>query len=221
MNISIGRAEDNTFVIKDPEVSRYHASLIMNDLGELILQDFITTNGTFVNDKQIVRKKVSLADKVTFGTSYTIFLSEIFHDLNDYSYDFRQLKKVYDTYIQTKIRIQSKNQFKTRLFLTIPFAVIGVFGVLMSVLGHANSALLIPSIVIGISAPVLGIYMGARQAAKIPALLQDLANQFKIDYVCPKCGTFLGEIPWESLNNKKVCPVSTCKAKWTQETMKN
>jgi len=216
MNITIGRAEDNTFVIKDPEVSRYHASLIRDDSGDLILQDFITTNGTFVNDRQIVKKKVLPVDKITFGTSYTILLSDIFHSLNDYSYDFTQLKKVYDTYIHEKIRVQSKNQFKTRLFMTIPFAVIGIFGILMSVLGHTNRALLIPSIVLGISAPVLGIYLGARQAAKIPAQLQHLANQFKIDYVCPKCGAFLGEIPWESLHNKKQCPVSTCKANWTQ-----
>jgi rubrerythrin len=60
---------------------------------------------------------------------------------------------------------------------------------------------------------MIGIYMGAKQAAKAPKMLQDLANQFKIDYVCPKCGTFLGEIPWESLANKKQCP--SCKARWT------
>lgn len=214
MNISIGKAEDNIVVIKDPEVSRYHAVLTRDEAGDLILQDFLTTNGTFVNDKQVVKKKMSLTDKITFGTSYTIDLSELLHSLNDYSDDFYQLKKVYDTYINEKIHIQSKNQFKTRLFQTIPFAVIGVFGILMGFLGHANNVLFIASIVLTICAPVLGIYMGARQAAKIPALLQHLANKFKIDYVCPKCGTFLGEIPWESLHNKKNCPVSSCKAKW-------
>ena len=217
MNITIGRAEDNTFVIKDPEVSRYHAALTREENGDIIIQDFLTANGTYVNDRQIVKKKVTLADKLTFGTSYTIEFSEILHGMNEYGEDFFLLKKVYDTYIREKIRIQSKNQFKTRIFQTAPFAVIGIFGILMSVLGHANKALFIPSAILGISAPVVGIYLGARQAAKIPALLQNLANKFKIDYVCPKCGAFLGELPWESLNNKKICPISSCKAKWTRD----
>ena len=216
MNITIGRAEDNIFVINDPEVSRYHAVLIRGELNELILQDLLTTNGTFVNDKQVIVKKVILSDKITFGTSYSINLSELLHELNEYGEDFMQLKNVYDNYVKDKIRIQSKNQFKTRLFQTLPFAVIGVFGILMTVLGHGNKPLFIVSFVLAVCAPTLGIYLGARQAAKIPALLQNLANRFKIDYVCPKCGTFLGEIPWESLHNKKQCPISSCKAKWVR-----
>ena len=73
------------------------------------------------------------------------------------------------------------------------------------------------SLFITICAPTVGIYLGAKQSAKIPQLLQDLTNQFKIDYVCPKCGTFLGEIPWESLRNRKQCPMPSCKAKWVSE----
>jgi len=214
MNITIGRAEDNIFVIKDPEVSRYHAVLTRGDAGELILQDFSTTNGTFVNNKQILKKKVTSADDVTFGTSYTINIAELLHSLNDYSDDFLRLNKVYETYIREKIRIQSKNQFKTRIFQTMPFALIGIFGILMTIFGGKSNLLLIPSIILAIAAPVADIYLGARQAAKIPALMQNLANRFKIDYVCPKCGAFLGEIPWESLHNKKNCPVPSCKAKW-------
>jgi hypothetical protein len=80
--------------------------------------------------------------------------------------------------------------------------------------GKDNTNLFAICLVLAICAPTLGIYLGARKAAKIPGLLQELANQFKIDYVCPTCGTFLGEIPWESLANKKQCPISACKAKW-------
>jgi hypothetical protein len=39
-------------------------------------------------------------------------------------------------------------------------------------------------------------------------------DQFKIDYVCPKCGTFLGELPWGSLAKRKSCQ---CKARWIRE----
>jgi hypothetical protein len=40
-----------------------------------------------------------------------------------------------------------------------------------------------------------------------------LNKQFMIDYVCPKCGNFLGYVPYEALANKSVC--SFCKCKWT------
>ena len=214
MKITIGKAEDNSFVIKDPEVSRYHAALTKEENGDLLLEDLDSTNGTFVNDIQIMKKKVFAGDKIMLGTSYTLYVSDILKSDNDYSEEFAQLKDIYDNYIMKKINIQSKNQFKTRLFQSLPFAMIGVFGILMHFLKKTSNGLLAISFIIAICAPVLGIYFGARQAAKIPELLQNLANQFKIDYVCPKCGAFLGELPWESLNNKKQCPVSTCKAKW-------
>ena len=139
---------------------------------------------------------------------------EILKSDNDYTEEFARLKSVYDIYIKKKVDVQSKNQFKTRLFQSLPFAVIGVVGIVLGFTGHADNRIFIFSLMLAICAPTIGIYFGARQAAKIPAQLQELANQFKIDYVCPKCGTFLGEIPWESLCNKKQCPISSCKAKW-------
>lgn len=216
MNVKIGKASDNQFVINDPQVSRHHALLTEEENGDLILEDMGSTNGTFVNNVQIVKKKVLPGDKVTFGTQYTVQVVDILKSDNDYSEEFARLKKVYDVYIAEKIRIQSSNQFKTRLFQSLPFAVIGVGGIVISFLGHTNKMLFIFSFILAVCAPTLGIYFGARQAAKIPAQLQNLANQFKIDYVCPKCGTFLGEIPWESLGNKKQCPISSCKAKWVR-----
>ncbi|MDR0573491.1 MAG: FHA domain-containing protein [Tannerella sp.] len=214
MKIKIGKAVDNKLIINDPQVSRYHALLTQEDNGDLLLEDLGSTNGTFVNDCQIVKKKVFAGDKVSFGANYTLYVSDILKSDNDYSEEFARLKNVYDTYIREKIRIQSSSQFKTRLFQSLPFAVIGVFGIVMGFMGHTNKGLFIFSFVLAVCAPTIGIYFGARQAAKIPAQLQNLANQFKIDYVCPKCGTFLGEIPWESLRNKKQCPMSSCRAKW-------
>lgn len=214
MKIKIGKALDNQLIINNPQVSRYHALLTQEENGELLLEDLGSTNGTFVNGSQIVKKKVFAGDKVTFGTDYTLSVLEMLKSDNDYSEEFARLKDVYDAYIKEKIRIQSKNQFKTRLFQSLPFTAIGLFGIIFSIMGYSNKYLFIVSFILAICAPTVGIYFGARQAAKIPALLQNLANQFKIDYVCPKCGTFLGEVPWESLRNKKQCPLSSCRAKW-------
>lgn len=217
MIIKIGKAEENDFVANDPHVSRYHARLTRGEEGEWLLEDMGSTNGTFVNGSQISKKRVTPADTIRLGDSYALRLPEVLKRTNDYSEEFATLKSVYDNYIQAKVQIQSSNQFKTRLFQSLPFALPGIIGVMIGFLGKGSPELFGVSLFITICAPTIGIYLGAKQSAKIPRQLHDIANQFKIDYVCPKCGTFLGEIPWESLRNRKQCPVSSCKAKWVSE----
>lgn len=59
MIIRIGKAEDNDFIVNDPHVSRHHARLVCEDGGNLLLEDTGSTNGTFVNGGQIVKKRVT------------------------------------------------------------------------------------------------------------------------------------------------------------------
>jgi len=215
MIIRIGKAEDNDYVADDVFVSRYHAKLERDVNGNLFIEDMNSTNGTFVNGNRVMKKKITSTDQVKLGNQYVLNIPEALKFDNDYCDEFAALKPIYNDYIKEKIRIQSSNQFKTRLFQSLPFAVLGVTGLVISFFGKGNTGILIISGILAICAPTIGIYLGARQSAKIPEQLQNLANKLKIDYVCPKCGTFLGEIPWESLSNKKVCPISTCKANWT------
>jgi hypothetical protein len=212
MKISIGKATDNDYVADDPQVSRRHAVLTRDADGSLFIEDLGSTNGTFVNGAQILKKRITPSDKIVLGKAYVLDINRALKGSNDYSVEFARLKHVYDTYISTKVRIQSANTFRTRLFQALPFALPGIVGGAISLAGGSRLFLGI-SLLVAVCAPMIGIYMGAKQAAKAPKMLQDLANQFKIDYVCPKCGTFLGEIPWESLVNKKQCP--SCKARWT------
>lgn len=217
MAIKIGKAADNDFVVNDVHVSRYHAQLTKDEHGFWLLEDQSSTNGTYVNGSQIVKKRISPTDVITLGDTYTFKLVDVLNSNNDYSEEFASLKTIYKAYVTEKIRIQSSNQFKTRLFQALPFALPGIIGVVIGFLGKGSPQWFGISLFITVCAPTVGIYMGAKQSAKIPQQLHDLSNQFKIDYVCPKCGTFLGEIPWESLANKKRCPVSSCMAKWIQE----
>lgn len=217
MILKIGKADDNDFVVNDPHVSRHHACLIREESGCWLLEDIGSTNGTYVNGSQVVKKRVTPTDEIKLGNNYIIKVADILKSNNDYSEEFATLKNVYDNYVQAKVKIQSSNQFKTRLFQSLPFALPGIVGVVIGFLGKGSPELFGLSLLITICAPTIGIYLGAKQSAKIPHQLQEIANQFKIDYVCPKCGTFLGEIPWESLRNKKQCPLSTCQAKWMNE----
>ena len=217
--IRIGKASDNDFITPPDasSVSRHHARLVREADGRLFIEDADSANGTFVNGDRILRKHITASDTVTLGDTYTLDIREALKFDNDYTAEFAALKPIYDDYIRRKIRIQSSNQFKTRLFQTLPFAAVGIIGLIVGTIGRHHRAVFFVSLVLTIVAPMLGVYLGARQSAKIPALLQDLANQFKIDYVCPKCGTFLGDIPWESLAKKKRCPTSGCRAKWVND----
>jgi hypothetical protein len=214
MIIRIGKANDNDYVANDPYVSRYHARLTRDAKGSLLLEDLDSANGTYVNGSQIAKKRITPTDTVKLGNDFVLSISDVLKSRNDYSEEFAALKEVYDNYTKEKIRIQSSNQFRTRLLQAFPFALPGVIGVAIGFMGKGSPVFLGISLLVAICAPTAGIWLGARQSAKIPRQLQDLADQFKIDYVCPKCGTFLGEIPWESLNNKKRCPLISCKAKW-------
>ena len=184
MIIKIGKAKDNDFIANDPHVSRHHARLIREDGGNLLLEDTGSTNGTFVNGAQIVKKRVTPTDHIRLGDSYVLNLSEVLKYNNDYSDEFAALKKVYDDYIQAKVKIQSSNQLRPDYFNpTICFARNN--GVVIGFLGSSPNFFGI-SLLITICAPTVGIYLGAKQSAKIPQQLQDIANQFKIDYVCPE-----------------------------------
>lgn len=217
MIIKIGKAADNDYIADDAYVSRHHARLTKDKEGYLFLEDLGSTNGTYVNGCQVLKKRVVPTDEIRLGNHYVLSLPEVLKSNNDYSEEFARLEQVYDRYIQAKVKIQSSNQFKARLFQSLPFVAVGLLGLGVGLWGSYGITTKLVSFAVAAAASVAGIYIAAKQTAKTPQQLQELANQFKIDYVCPKCGTFLGEIPWESLRNRKQCFNPSCKAKWVNE----
>jgi pSer/pThr/pTyr-binding forkhead associated (FHA) protein len=68
--LSVGRTKENDLSIDDPSISKYHASLMLDDQGILQVADTGSTNGTFVNGERIEYGKsvaISERDKVRFG----------------------------------------------------------------------------------------------------------------------------------------------------------
>jgi FHA domain len=51
--LHIGRATSNDIVISDQTVSRQHAQLIIDDLGQVTFVDLNSANGSFVNGKRV------------------------------------------------------------------------------------------------------------------------------------------------------------------------
>ena len=77
-NNTIGRSEDCTIIIPDPDVSRLHARLILRN-DAVWVQDENSRNAIFVNDKRVVRRPEELRPGgiVRLGEGPHVFTLEI------------------------------------------------------------------------------------------------------------------------------------------------
>jgi len=65
---SVGRSDANTIVLESPKVSRRHALIHLQNIGELWLIDFGSSNGTFLNKRRIHSPiRLSDGDQITIG----------------------------------------------------------------------------------------------------------------------------------------------------------
>ncbi|MCA9072799.1 MAG: FHA domain-containing protein, partial [Planctomycetaceae bacterium] len=69
---SLGRGVRNEIRILDTEVSRQHAQ-ILKESGDYYLLDKNSSNGTFVNGKQVRRHKLESGDQIQIGRSVLLF----------------------------------------------------------------------------------------------------------------------------------------------------
>ncbi|WP_047866080.1 FhaA domain-containing protein [Rubrobacter aplysinae] len=69
---TVGRAEDNDIVVRDPNVSRRHARLERQENG-FAVEDLGSTNGTLLDGAPIGRERIDDGDEITFGHTATTF----------------------------------------------------------------------------------------------------------------------------------------------------
>ncbi len=73
--LSLGRGVRNEIRILDTEVSRQHAEIQPNQDGYFLI-DKGSSNGTFVNGKQVRRRKLENGDQIQIGRSVILFSQE-------------------------------------------------------------------------------------------------------------------------------------------------
>ncbi len=75
----IGRDAQNDIILEDTSVSRQHAKLRREPgsrkAEQFYIYDLGSSNGTFVNDKKVVRKVLNDGDKIRIGETLMVFKS--------------------------------------------------------------------------------------------------------------------------------------------------
>jgi len=74
-SFTIGRSEDNDLSIPDAEVSRTHIEIIKDHSGWMI-RDCNSTNGTFIDDKQVTYEPLQIPSVLRLGRSNTLVYLE-------------------------------------------------------------------------------------------------------------------------------------------------
>lgn len=236
MEIIIGRKGTQRAPITDTTVSREHCKLTINADGTYTLEN-LSINGTFVNGNSIIRTVVTPDTILRLGANFSVAVRDLLPlqaanikprqaqqqnplqqfakpavDPNQerYEMEFRKLKSVYEKYTADKLAIQ-KEAGMTNFYRMLPMtlmAIVSLGAACIPGLGALSPVIA----VVGLGLLVFSLFKSYNGNRDNPEKLEALNKQFMIDYVCPKCGNFLGFIPYENLENKSTC--NFCKCKW-------
>lgn len=236
MEIIIGRKGTQRTPITDTTVSREHCKLTINADGTYTLEN-LSINGTFVNGNSIIRTVVTPDTILRLGVNFSVAVRDLLPlqaanikprqaqqqnplqqfakpavDPNQerYEMEFRKLKSVYEKYTADKLAIQ-KEAGMTNFYRMLPMtlmAIVSLGAACIPGLGALSPVIA----VVGLGLLVFSLFKSYNGNRDNPEKLEALNKQFMIDYVCPKCGNFLGFIPYENLENKSTC--NFCKCKW-------
>ncbi len=69
----IGRGTDMDVRLDDLTVSKRHARILRNEKGHYVLEDLASSNGTFLNGRQITTKQLSEEDEIAIGATSFVF----------------------------------------------------------------------------------------------------------------------------------------------------
>jgi hypothetical protein len=233
MEIIVGRKGTQRTPITDLTVSREHCKLTVEADGKIWLENK-SDNGTYIDGVSIIKKHVLPETVIRLGATYTIAVKDLLPlsttshasgspfaqqsshantpaaDDKDYTQEFAKLKDVYEKYTRDKLEIQ-KEAGVTNFMRMLPMTLLSLVGLGAAAIPALRD--IAPFIaIVGAGLLVFSLVKSYNGSKNNPERMEALNRQFMIDYVCPKCKSFLGFLPYESLRNKGQC--SSCKCKW-------
>lgn len=190
-------------------VSQAHCRLDFTN-GKVRLRNMDINNYTYVNGQAVESKAVSHRDRIELGPDRYLLPWKPIEELVPPEADIRQLSEIWNAYDRQSIKLQ----IDERRFNTIRSAtsLITMIAIALSIITGRQSIWYMVLYGIAILASVLFTIKAYRDASKLPQQRSDLNRKFQHDYVCPHCGHFLGNNPYDILTQNQQCPY--CRAKF-------
>ena len=191
------------------DVSRHHISMKPAGEGKGQIKNLNEQNITFVNGIAVESKTISENDKIELGNSHYLLNWDAIIEPNEETVDIRPLKKRWEEYDEQR----PEHQIAERKFNAARSAtgIITLLAIACSlILGHGPVYLILYGLAIGIS--LVFTVLAYKKSSDIPRQQKDITKLFQKNYVCPKCGHFMGCQDYDILIQGDACPY--CKTKY-------
>lgn len=192
------------------DVSRQHISLTPVGTGKWQIKNLNDKNVTFVNGIAVEDKTISEGDKVELGNSHYLFQWEAVQEPKVETVDIRSLEKVWNWYEETQLEMKdSVRKTQNIQRLTGILSTCGLLFVFVEGLGYIRFILMGLSVLISVYFLIQGF-----STDSLDRKLNILGKDFRKKYICPKCGHFMGNTPYDVLIQNDACPY--CKTKYVK-----
>ena len=167
-------------------------------------------NYTYVNGLAVESKIVTRADRIELGSERYPIDWKAIDAIIPPEADIHHLSKIWDDFDHQNIKLQiDERRFNTLRSAT---GLVTMLAIVLSLVSGRQSALYMSLYAVAIIASLLFTVKAYRDSSKVPLLRSELNKKFQHDYVCPKCGHFMGNQPYDILAQNQQCPY--CRVKF-------
>ena len=182
-------------------IDTQHCRLLIID-RQMRLQNLDINNYTYVNGQSIESKVITQNDRIELGKDRYLLNWNL---LTPYlPVDIRPLKKIWEDYEAQNLKITiASGKFNALRSVT---GLITMLAIALSIAYGGRNKWYFVLYGIAIVVSLIFFIKAYRDSSKLPQKRQDLSKQFQYDYVCPHCGHFMGNQPYDILAQNDCCP---------------
>lgn len=191
------------------DVSRQHLSLSPLSDGKWQLRNLNTQNVTYVNGISVESKIVSEGEKVELGQSHYLLPWDAVREPKVETVDITPLRRVWEEYNTSSIELR-KRQKNIGVLTSIPIGFTMLGGLLSGIAPEEMRPF--AYVFTGVAFLIMCYSLYKRSTDDSIEEQERLKKQFQRNYVCPKCGHFMGFQDYDVLIQNDACPY--CKTKY-------
>ncbi len=200
-----------------PTEKKAHCSLIIGTSGKMKIINLNPNNVTYVNGEDIETSIINEDSIVELGADqYRISIKKILSAVGyEKPYSIKHLKRVWERYDRTLLNMELDKQKKdNRQKLS---GILSQLSMLCVIIPSLIPAVPIPDVIRGVlivGALSISVYMFVKGNKKDDSFIikkRELNEDFKNNYVCPKCGKFLGFQSYDNIKDQDKCFKCGCR----------